>query len=518
MWPNGTITPYGADQLAAGDLPNLWVTSADRQHIFYLMGGLAPFPGVTDGILCVENPVGMAAKFKNLDLQAARQDGVTYQGKVYDPAIIKLKLQVHARTPQVLQQIMDEWMGAWSTPRDTTLTMEYITPDGGYWTAQVRLMPDSWGDAMKLTPREIGVWDMTHICRIDDSFWTTIPVVDSWGPTYADFSDNFATPTESGLGPDWSTIYNPKGSGYEYVGADRQVHWADSGNSTQGVLNIYTAQPTDTDNQVVTVTLGAGWDGVVLFGEATTVIGARMDANGNGVFCDFGWGGIEVYCVVDGVVTMLYRVVDLFSAPLPGETWQFIAGAVPGVPRSFAVTRFDGTEVVSFTEAGETSPLGPDNRYTGFGMTTGQGIFNEAQPAPIAYFAGADNNQAAETGYVGLSNQGTQEGWPDILFYGPGTWGFGNGPNSTNMITFGPLKAGDVAFLSTLPRQQRVVNMNNLTDTSFQKLLSGVYDTPIPGVATPDQVTLSQIPVSITGGTASSQIVMSLTPRRIHPA
>ncbi|WOF19832.1 hypothetical protein IHV82_03780 [Mycobacterium avium] len=62
------------------------------------------------------------------------------------------------------------------------------------------------------------------------------------------------------------------------------------------------------------------------------------------------------------------------------------------------------------------------------------------------------------------------------------------------------------------------MNMNNLTDTSFQKLLSGVYDTPIPGVATPDQVTLSQIPVSITGGTASSQIVMSLTPRRIHPA
>ncbi|GAB5021351.1 hypothetical protein JHV675_51310 [Mycobacterium avium subsp. hominissuis] len=54
---------------------------------------------------------------------------------------------------------------------------------------------------------------------------------------------------------------------------------------------------------------------MVLFGEATTVIGARMDANGNGVFCDFGWGGIEVYCVVDGVATMLYRVVDLFSAP-----------------------------------------------------------------------------------------------------------------------------------------------------------------------------------------------------------
>lgn len=517
MWPQGTITPYGADILADGAIPNLWVTTADRQHQFYLMGGLAPFPGVTDGIICVENPVGMAAKFKNLDLQAARQDGVTYQGKVYDPAIIKMKLQVHARTPQALSKIMAEWQGAWTTPRDSTLTMEYITPDGGYWTAQVRLMPDSWGDAMKLTPREIGVWDMTHICRVDDSFWTTIPAVDSWGPTYADFSDTFATPTQSGLGPGWSTTYNPKGTGYEYVGADGEVHWADSGNSTQGVLNTYTAQTTDSDYQVVTVTLGNGWDGVVLFGEATTVIGARMDGYGNGVFCDFGWGGIEVYCVVNGVVTMLYRMINLFSAPLPGETWQFVAGAVAGQPRSYAVIR-SGIEVVSFTEAAESSPVGPNNRYTGFGMTTGQGIFNEAKPAPIAYFAGADNNAIAESGYIELSNQGTQDGYPEILFYGPGTWGFGDGPNSTNMITLGPLPAGAVAFLSTLPRNQRVVNMNDLTDTSMQKLLSGVYDTPIPGVTTPDLVASSQIPVSIAGGSASSKIVMSLTPRRIHPA
>ncbi|UXA09683.1 hypothetical protein KXD96_28045 (plasmid) [Mycobacterium sp. SMC-2] len=516
-WPQGTITPYGADVLADGAIPNLWVTSADRNHIFYLMGGLAPFPGVQDGIICVENPVGMAAKFKNLDLQAARQDGVTYQGRAYDPAIIKLKLQVHARTPQALSRIMDEWMGAWSTPRDTTLTMEYITPDGGYWTAQVRLMPDSWGDAMKLTPRELGVWDMTHICRIDDSFWTTIPSIDSWGPAYTKFSDTFSTATQSGLGPGWSTIYKPKGSGYEYVGADGEVRWFDTGNSTQGVLNTYTAQATDTDNQVVTVTLGTGWDGVVLFGEATTLIGARMDGEGNGVFCDFGWGGIEVYCVVNGVVTMLYRKINLLSAPLPGETWQFITGAVSGVPRSFAVRR-SGIEVVRFTEAGTTSPLGASNRYTGFGMTTAQGLFNEAKPAPIAYFAGGDNVAAAASGYLELSNQGTEDGWPELLFYGPGTWSFGNGPNSTDMITLGPLGDGVVAFLDTLPRRQRVVNMNNLADTSLQKLVSGTYDTPIPGVTTPQLVTLSQIPVSVSGGSASSKIVASVTPRRIHPA
>ncbi|UXA06589.1 hypothetical protein KXD96_27900 [Mycobacterium sp. SMC-2] len=315
----------------------------------------------------------------------------------------------------------------------------------------------------------------------------------------------------------WSTIYKPKGSGYEYVGADGEVRWFDTGNSTQGVLNTYTAQATDTDNQVVTVTLGTGWDGVVLFGEATTLIGARMDGEGNGVFCDFGWGGIEVYCVVNGVVTMLYRKINLLSAPLPGETWQFITGAVSGVPRSFAVRR-SGIEVVRFTEAGTTSPLGASNRYTGFGMTTAQGLFNEAKPAPIAYFAGGDNVAAAASGYLELSNQGTEDGWPELLFYGPGTWSFGNGPNSTDMITLGPLGDGVVAFLDTLPRRQRVVNMNNLADTSLQKLVSGTYDTPIPGVTTPQLVTLSQIPVSVSGGSASSKIVASVTPRRIHPA
>ncbi|CQD03796.1 gp23 protein [Mycobacterium europaeum] len=512
MWPQGQITPYGADVLADGGIPNLWVTSPDGQQQFYLMGGLAPFPGVTDGIICVEHPKGLAPKFKHVDLQAATQDGVTWQGTVYEPGMITMKLQVHARTPQALSKIMAEWMGAWRRPN--TPTIEYITPDGGYWTAKARLMPDSWGDAMKLTPREIGVWDMTHICRIEDSFWRTIPSVGSWGPSYADFFDTFPAPTKSGLGPGWSTTYNPKGSGYEYIGADGEVHWYDAGNSTQGVLNTYTAQATVTDNQVVTVTLGTGWDGVVLFGEATTVIGARMDEFGNGVFCDFGWGGIEVYCVVNGVVTMLYRKINLLSAPLPGETWQFITGAVSGVPRSFAVRR-SGIEVVAFTEAGETSPLGSSNRHTGFGMTTAKGLFNEAKPAPVAYFAGADNNSAAATGYLELSNQGTEDGWPEILFYGPGTFGIANG---TTTLTLGPLTDGTVAFLDTLPRRQRVINMNNLTDTSLQKLISGVYDTPIPGVATPELVALSQIPVSVTGGSASSRIVASLTPRRIHPA
>lgn len=522
-WPKGTITPYGATLLAKGDLPNFWITSADGSQKFYLMGGLAPFPGVTDGIVCTETPKGFAPNFKHQDVQAALQDGVSWQNTIYEPAKISMKLEVHARNARTLQRIMDEWMGAWN-PRNT-LTAEWITPDGGYWYAKVRLMPDSWGDAFKLTPRANGVWAMTHICRIDDAFWQTIASSTSWGPKYADFSDKFSIPTDQGLGANWSTSYTAGHTGHEYVGADHEVHWYDRGNSTQGVLNTYIAEETDTDNQVVTVQIGTGWDGVVLFGEATTVLGARMDGNGNGVFCDIGWGGIEIYCVTEGVVTMLYRKIDLLSTPLPGEVWQFIAGAIPGKPRSFAVTRFGGAEVVSFTEAGEISPVGVNNRYCGFGMTSAGGLFSEAQPAPIAYFAGADNSEVADSGYLELSNQGTEDGWPEFLFYGPGTWAFGNGPNSTDMISIGPLSAGQVVFMATLPRYQRVIDATNgiptdvyANDVNLQALVNGQFTNPIPGVATPDLVTLSQIPVSITGGSASSQIAASITPRRIHPA
>jgi hypothetical protein len=503
--------------LTDGDIPNVWLTSADGQQQFYLMGGLAPFPGVTDGIICVEEPSGWAPKFKHLDIQAARQDGVTYQGTVYDPAIIKMKLQVHARTAPVLSQIMNQWMGAWN-PRNQ-LTLERITPDGGYWSGKVRLMPDSWQDPFKLTPRQQGVWSMTHICRIDDAFWNGITTTGGWAPTFIDFGDDFSTPTQSGLGPNWQTSYSPQNTGFEFVGQDGEVHWSDRRNNSQSVMNIYTKQQTTTDYQVVSITLGGSWSGVALRGDATTLIGARMDLAGNGVFCRITWDFIEFYAIHGGGTTVLYTKLLDFP-PRPGETWQLICGANPGAPRTYTVTR-SGMPIFNFTEIGTNSLIGANNRYAGFGMTSTEGVFLEGKPIPIANFTVGHNTSVTQSGYVQVINQGTEVAWPEFQFYGPGTWSFGNGAGSTSMITFPALNYGQLVSLVTLPRYQEVIDLTSGTpvhSSALQGKVSGVYNNPIPGVATPDLAELVQIPVTLTGGSAASKIVASVTPRRVHPA
>lgn len=548
-WPPGTITPWGATQLASGTLPNIWITSADGQHKFYIMGGLAPFPGVTDGVICTEHPKGLSPNFKHLDTNGARQDGVTWQGTVYDPAKITLKLDVHARSPQVLTQIMDEWMGAWN-PR-TPCTMEYITPDGGYWWAQVRLTPDSWQDAFKLTPRQLGVWSMTHNCRIDDAFWQTIPTVDNWGPTFASFSDNFGTNTSSGLSGSWTTTYSGSHTGFEYVSGG-QVLWSDTGNSNQWVMNRYTTA-TETDNQVITITLGSSWEGITLFGGASTIIGGRMDTSGNGVFAELFWDHVRVYSVTSGTQNPNMMFTPLLSPPRPGESWSLICGSETGNPRTFEVHRSRG-RIIRFTEPTATSVIGSTNRRTGFGGRTvmGGGLHGEAIPVLPSYFAGADNETTGtETDFVQLINVGTEDGWPSVLFYGPGTFTFGS-------ITIGPLLDGQVVFMATLPRYQRLIDLtpgqpaspSSATESaveklvndvfgknipllvqdfeslfgvlppqgSLQSLVSGQYVTPIPGVAIPSQATPTLIPVSVTSGNAASSVVASVTPRRIHPA
>lgn len=553
-WPPGQITPLGADELLDGTIPNIWFTSEDGSKKFWTMGGAAPFPGVQSGIVCTEHPTGMdATGFKHQETQGAKQDGVTYQGTVFDPTKATFKFDVHARDAATLSRIMAEWKGMWH-PRKQVLC-EYITPDGGYWRGWMRLMPDSWKDAFKLTPREVGVWTMTHNCRIDTTFWETISVTDTWAPTFESFSDEFPTPTKSGLGPNWASIASQGHTGYVYVGEDGQVHFHDTGNTAQSILNAYLPTLTKTDNQVVTVTVGTNWQNVQLFGEATIIIGARMDLHGNGVFCEIAWNLIEVYCVAGGIRTTLYQ--NLLLTPMrPGETWQFVAGAVSGVPRSYAVFR-GGLEVAVFAEHGTASPLGSGNRHAGFGQTSAAGLLAESRPAPVARFAAGDNGPVTASGYVQLSNMGTEDAYPYILFYGPGTWAFGDGPNSTNMITVGPLTDGQILFLSTLPRQQKVIDMTpaNMQPNAdaqaaiqaqlatmfggnmpmlaqdyaslfgvipaqgdLQALVSGLFDNPIPGVDTPNDVVESQIPVSITGGTATSKIIMSVTPRRISPA
>jgi hypothetical protein len=160
------------------------------------------------------------------------------------------------------------------------------------------------------------------------------------------------------------------------------------------------------------------------------------------------------------------------------------------------------------------------------------------------------------SGYVSLTNIGDLPAWPRYLCYGPGTFSFGNGPNSSSFITFGPLDAGQIVLVTTEPRLRSVVDLtpgqpqdlglfqdllsdlisfatNNNTPPLLQRfesffgivppqgnlysLMNGRFTNPVPGTpyGTPPQT--QYIPVSISGANANSQIIAALTPQRRWP-
>lgn len=160
-------------------------------------------------------------------------------------------------------------------------------------------------------------------------------------------------------------------------------------------------------------------------------------------------------------------------------------------------------------------------------------------------------------GHIPLTNIGSEDGWARHLCYGPGTFAFGNGPSSTTTITFGPLLAGQIALITTMPRLRSIVDLTpNLPPQSLSQiqafidmliklvtanqvppllqwfeslfgilspqgplysLLHGRFSKPIPGVAQPSEATTSYTAVQISGGTSASKVVSALTPLRRWP-
>lgn len=188
-YPKGKIFPYGAKQMLASTLPNIWYTSpggaptatgiGPGQSQFYLHGGAVAWPGITDGLICKEWPDGLSPSFKHLDLSGAHQDGTTWQDTVYDPMEIDFDLEAHARTPQGLSACVAEWVGAWDPKKQGTL--EYFTLDTGYWFCNPRLFK-VWKGKTKKTPRLTLKQPLQHAMRVDDAFWKSIDSTSTFQP------------------------------------------------------------------------------------------------------------------------------------------------------------------------------------------------------------------------------------------------------------------------------------------------------------------------------------------------
>lgn len=161
--------------------------------------------------------------------------------------------------------------------------------------------------------------------------------------------------------------------------------------------------------------------------------------------------------------------------------------------------------------------------------------------------------------FVGISNIGSEDGWPTILLTGPGTFTWSNGPaiGTSTQITFGPLQAGQRVLITTQERlrgvidltstpaaftskpQQALMNaLNNYVSNNntppllsyyqslygvypeqgvLSSLLQGVYDNPFPGVPSPRMAQLQWMAVSITGGSDASAMTVRLDPQRRWP-
>lgn len=182
------------------------------------------------------------------------------------------------------------------------------------------------------------------------------------------------------------------------------------------------------------------------------------------------------------------------------------------------------------------------------------------------------------TGFCPLTNFGTRPAFPRFLCYGPGTFTLGNGANlyatgssavsgrgpgiistATTPVTFGPLEAGQIALITTLPRLRSVVDVSPdqpaQSQSQFQALMSVVLNlvannnTPpllealesvfgilppngpmysllngrfttqsaIPGKQDGYSPATAYIPVGISGGNSASKIIAAITPQRTWP-
>ena len=189
-------------------------------------------------------------------------------------------------------------------------------------------------------------------------------------------------------------------------------------------------------------------------------------------------------------------------------------------------------------------------------------IFSWTARGDNAFWYGPDSVGTPQTFdnihfFNAVTNLGTEPAWPRHLCIGPGTFAIGDG-TSGNIIAFGPLLAGQMALITTLPRLRSVVDLspsqpaqpltqlqsvvealvNYATQTNapplLQKfeslfgilppqgpmysLLNGRFTQPIPGTQEGQNPTVSYIPVGIAGATPGvSNLITAITPQRVYP-
>jgi hypothetical protein len=565
-YPRGEITPMGARMLLEGTEPHISYVSYNDSMVFHLMGPMSPMPGVQAGVtIAAESIKGLIAPWQTLDQSGANQDGVTFQDAVYGPAEIDMLVEVHGQTAEETRTVIRDWVGSWDAHSQGEL--QVLTPEQGLWWAPVRWLKAPTDAMMRASSnRQRFLWT----CRLDDSFWRSYDSVGSFQFDYTAITETFnftaGSLAATTLGTNWPLRYDqPNNADRGYIYADgSQARWRDGTAffSREVVAGPYKDFSTDTDNQVINMVLGTIPE-VSLPKSAYNDIWGRMGRNangtwnGNGIRARFGFGYVSLHRFNNFIPTLLAERF-LLVPPLMGEKWSLLCG-FEGNTRLFKVLR-NGGEVLACKENGTGSVLNSTHRGIGFGMSAALAIITQATPASVRKISAGDNSNVSQQGYLPLTNDGDVASWPRYLLYGPGTFSMGNGPDSSDVVTLGPLVEGQIVLIETDPRRRSVIDLtpselasntpqlglfqqlikalvsfatNNNTPPLLEEfeslfgiappqgnlysLMSGRFTAPLPARPSGSTPVTSQIFVRIDDGTADSKIVGAVTPRRKWP-
>lgn len=551
-YPSGQISRYGRQLVQQGIDPQITVVSPAKDHTFYLSGPLAPMPGDQPGVALTSGIQGLHPAFNHLDYRGARQDGVTYADTVYDPAEMILDVEASARSAAELRQVVRDWISTWDPKKQATLS--WFTPEFGEWWCKPRLFRAPQ-DTLSRSPARHRRLPMKLSIRNDDAFWRSTDSVSSFRFTYEAAGDQFARADSFDLGSDWTQTYSGPGAGAMGI-AGQAAYWYESGTLERTCRAIHDSV-SDTDYQVINVQIARINEFPFPNSGYIDLIG-RVSADGSS-YVRFSLSGqaISLSAIVNNVV--VWEVARLLVvAPLWNETWSFVIGTGAGTPRQFRVLR-NGFDVFTATEPGN-SRIGASYRGWGLVMSAGAGFFSQTSPVALHSWTAGDNNTVSQSGFLPLTNRGTEDVAPKYLCYGPGTFYIGNGSGSTgaaNPISFGPLLPGQIALLDTDPRRRAVIDLSpgqmpgtpSIQDqfgnalaalaiaqdigpllTVFASLfgivpiqgplyskLNGRFTRPIVGHIDGTPLSTEQVTVTIGGGNADSKIVAAITPLRRWP-
>lgn len=559
-YPSGPITPQGAYYLLNDRVPQIALRAYDDSIVFNLMGGLAvPDRYAAPERVELKNMKGLIPPWTVIDQKGASQDGVSFVDALYDPIEVELETRCVGRDPAHLRQVVSDLVASLDVKQ--TAELSWFTQKMGRWWAPVRWFKTP---VDPLGPVDNRSQNLTLRMRADSGFWQSYPNVDQFRFLYETDSEGFDFNTAPGDPiTNWTLAYSGPGSGVLYTDGDQAV----STLVNKTVVARRTGYTSGTANQVVEIEMGTSpaW----YYPTDTNIdLWIRMNNTGtpglDGIRCrisvDLAFFFFFSYSIsyvtfssFTGGVETVIRQIPLPYGPQPGEKLRLVSG-VNEDAGTYSLLRNNATvATVKQTTASLTDSA---HRKAGFGMSAASGA--TLRPMGIRAWSVGENTATTQEGFLQRINVGDQPMWDRYTCFGPGVFRIGNGPNSTDMVEFGPLLPNQIMQIRTDPRKRSVVDMTMLPPSTqelnflqeaikdflefvtlgnvpplFQtlesifgilppqgnpySLMKGRFSVPIPARSPGKPVQAYHTKVSIDDGNAESQIIAAGTPLRRLP-